>query len=111
MGGEEQCVRRIHIPGHVGVGLTLPPPLLESESSSACSANCGSRCITETRGALLRGGTIVDATLIAASPSTKNREGKRDPAMCSSKKGNQWYFDMKAHVGVDARSGLVHTRA
>jgi IS5 family transposase len=63
----------------------------------------------EARGALLRGGTIVDATLIAASPSTKNREGKRDPVMRSSKKGNQWYFGMKAHVGVDAKSGLVHT--
>jgi IS5 family transposase len=63
----------------------------------------------EARGALLRGGTIVDATLIAASPSTKNEAGKRDPQMHSSKKGNQWYFGMKAHVGVDASSGLVHT--
>jgi IS5 family transposase len=63
----------------------------------------------EARGALLRGGTIVDATLIAASPSTKNAAGKRDPEMNSSKKGNQWYFGMKAHIGVDARSGLVHT--
>jgi transposase, IS5 family len=63
----------------------------------------------EARGALLRGGTIVDATLIAASPSTKNQAGKRDPEMRSSKKGNQWYFGMKAHIGVDARSGLVHT--
>ena len=63
----------------------------------------------EARGALLRGGTIVDATLIAASPSTKNEAGKRDPQMHSSKKGNHWYFGMKAHVGVDAISGLVHT--
>ena len=63
----------------------------------------------EARGALLRGGTIVDATLIAASPSTKNAAGKRDPEMRSSKKGNQWHFGMKAHIGVDARSGLVHT--
>ena len=63
----------------------------------------------EARGALLRGGTIVDATLIAASPSTKNEAGKRDPQMHSSKKGNQWYFGMKAHVGVDVSSGLVHT--
>ena len=55
------------------------------------------------------GGTIVDATLIAASPSTKNEAGKRDPEMTSSKKGNQWYFGMKAHIGVDAESGLVHT--
>jgi IS5 family transposase len=61
------------------------------------------------KGELLRGGTIVDATLIAASPSTKNKAGKRDPEMSSSKKGNQWYFGMKAHVGVDAKSGLVHT--
>jgi len=57
----------------------------------------------EARGALLRGGTIVDATLIAASPSTKNEAQKRDPDMRSSKKGNQWYFGMKAHIGVDAK--------
>ena len=61
------------------------------------------------KGELLRGGTIVDATLIAASPSTKNQEQRRDPEMTSSKKGNQWYFGMKAHIGVDAESGLVHT--
>jgi len=63
----------------------------------------------EDKGALLRGGTIMDATLIAASPSTKNKAGKRDAQMSPSKKGNQWYFGMKAHIGVDARSGLVHT--
>ena len=63
----------------------------------------------EDRGALLRGGTIMDATLIAASPSTKNTDRKRDPDMSQSKKGNQWYFGMKVHIGVDARSGLVHT--
>jgi transposase, IS5 family len=63
----------------------------------------------EARGTLLRGGTIVDATLIAASPSTKNAAGQRDPEMRSSKKGNQWHFGMKAHIGVDASSGLVHT--
>jgi len=61
------------------------------------------------RALLLRGGTIMDATLIAASPSTKNEAGKRDPDMSQSKKGNQWYFGMKAHIGVDAKSGLVHT--
>ncbi len=59
------------------------------------------------KGELLRGGTIVDATLIAASPSTKNAAQQRDPEMSQSKKGNQWYFGMKAHVGVDAKSGLV----
>lgn len=61
------------------------------------------------KGLLLREGTIVDATLIAAPPSTKNREGKRDEEMHQTKKGQQWYFGMKAHIGVDALSGLVHT--
>jgi IS5 family transposase len=61
------------------------------------------------KGLLLREGTTVDATLIAAPPSTKNREGKRDPEMTQTKKGNQWYFGMKAHIGVDDASGLVHT--
>ena len=62
-----------------------------------------------SRGLLLREGAIVDATLIAAPPSVKNREGKRDPEMHQSKKGHQWHFGMKAHIGVDADSGLVHT--
>ena len=51
----------------------------------------------------------MDATLIAAPPSTKNKERKRDPEMSSTKKGNQWYFGMKAHIGADADSGLVHS--
>ena len=63
----------------------------------------------QERALLLRGGTIMDATLIAASPSTKNEAGKRDPDMSPSKKGNQWYFGMKTHIGVDAKSGLIHT--
>lgn len=63
----------------------------------------------QERALLLRGGTIMDATLIAASPSTKNEAGKRDPDMSQSKKGNQWYFGLKTHIGVDAKSGLVHT--
>jgi IS5 family transposase len=61
------------------------------------------------RGMILRQGTIVDATLIAAPPSTKNDARKRDPDMTSSKKGNQWHFGMKAHIGVDTAHGLVHT--
>ena len=61
------------------------------------------------KGLLLKAGTVVDATLIAAPSSTKNAGGKRDPEMHQSKKGNQWYFGMKAHIGVDADSGLVHT--
>jgi IS5 family transposase len=58
---------------------------------------------------MMREGTIVDATLIAAPPSTKNKDGKRDPEMHQSKKGNDWHFGMKAHIGVNAASGLVHT--
>lgn len=61
------------------------------------------------KGLFLREGTIVDATLIAAPPSTKNKAGCRDPEMHQSQKGNQWHFGMKAHIGVDANSGLVHT--
>ena len=61
------------------------------------------------RGLLLREGTLVDATLIAAPPSTKNREKKRDPEMHQTKKGHQWYFGMKAHIGADRDSKLVHT--
>jgi IS5 family transposase len=61
------------------------------------------------RGWLLRQGTLVDATLIAAPPSTKNRERRRDEEMSSTKKGNNDHFGMKAHIGVDADSGLVHT--
>jgi IS5 family transposase len=61
------------------------------------------------RGLLLRHGTIVDATIIHAPSSTKNKEGKRDPEMHQAKKGNQFYFGMKAHIGVDADSGPVHS--
>jgi transposase, IS5 family len=61
------------------------------------------------RGLLLREGTLVDATLIAAPPSTKNANKQRDPEMHQTKKGNQWYFGMKAHIGADRDSKLVHT--
>jgi IS5 family transposase len=61
------------------------------------------------RGLMLKTGTVVDATLIAAPSSTKNDTGERDPEMHQTKKGNQWHFGMKAHIGVDAESGLVHT--
>jgi transposase, IS5 family len=60
-------------------------------------------------GMKLSGGTIVDATLITAPPSTKNQEQSRDPEMHQSKKGNQWYFGMKLHIGADSHSGLVHS--
>jgi IS5 family transposase len=61
------------------------------------------------RGLLMREGTLVDATIIAAPPSTKNKDHARDPEMHQAKKGNQWHFGMKAHIGVDAESGLVHS--
>lgn len=70
--------------------------------------------IFEALGWIMRGGsiidaTIVDATIIAAPFSTKNANGERDPEMRQTKKGNQWYFGMKAHLGVDAGTGYAHT--
>lgn len=65
--------------------------------------------LLQHKGLMLRTGTVVDATLIAAPSSTKNAEGERDPEMKQTRKGNNWYFGMKAHIGVDAASGLVHT--
>ena len=65
--------------------------------------------LLQAKGLMLRTGTAVDATLISAPSSTKNASGERDPEMKQTKKGNNWYFGMKAHIGVDAASGLVHT--
>jgi len=65
--------------------------------------------VIEQSGYMMRGGTIVDATIINASPSTKNEEKARDPEMHQVKKGNEWHFGMKTHIGVDAGSGLVHS--
>ncbi|KHJ63034.1 IS5 family transposase, partial [Burkholderia glumae] len=61
------------------------------------------------RGLMMKEGTLVDATIIEAPPSTKNAEKRRDPDMHQTKKGNAWHFGMKAHIGVDADSGLVHS--
>lgn len=61
------------------------------------------------KGLMLREGTVVDATIIAAPSSTKNQSGERDPEMHQTKKGNQWHFGMKAHIGVDAETGITHT--
>jgi IS5 family transposase len=58
---------------------------------------------------MMKKGTVVDVTLIAAPSSTKHADGERDPERKQAKQGNQWYFGMKAHIGVDANSGLVHT--
>jgi len=61
------------------------------------------------KGMTLRSGTLVDATIIDAPSSTKNKARARDPEMSSTRKGNDWYFGMKAHIGVDAESGAVHS--
>ncbi|WP_186164838.1 IS5 family transposase, partial [Burkholderia gladioli] len=61
------------------------------------------------RGLMMKEGTLVDATIIEAPSSTKNAEKRRDPDMHQTKKGNEWHFGMKAHIGVDADSGLVHS--
>ncbi|MDW7745648.1 MAG: IS5 family transposase [Pseudomonadota bacterium] len=63
------------------------------------------------KGLFMREGTIVDATIVAAAPSTKNKAKQRDPEMKQTRKGNQWYFGLKAHIGVDAVTGLTHSVA
>ncbi len=63
----------------------------------------------QSQGVRITTGTIVDATIIHAPSSTKNREQKRDPEMHQTKKGKQWYFGMKAHVGVDSKTKLIHS--
>ena len=63
----------------------------------------------ESQGLRLREGTMVDASIIEAPSSTKNRAGERDPEMQQTKKGNQWHFGMKAHIGVDSETGIVHS--
>ena len=82
--------------------------LLEKHNLTAAIFETINRYLSD-QGLLLRQGTLVDATIIHAPSSTKNKRGKRDPEMSQTKKGNQWYFGMKAHIGVDGNSGLVHT--
>jgi transposase, IS5 family len=81
--------------------------LEEHQIGAALFAKVGELLLAN--GMKLSGGTIVDATLIAAPASTKNQEQSRDPEMHQSKKGNQWYFGMKLHIGADSQSGLVHS--
>jgi len=64
-----------------------------------------------SKGIRITTGTIVDATIIQAPSSTKNQSGKRDPEMHQTRKGNQWFFGLKAHIGVDSREGVVHSVA
>jgi transposase, IS5 family len=68
------------------------------------------RTLLDNKGLLLRSGTIVDATIIAAPSSTKNAQGERDPEMHQTRKGKDWYFGMKVHVGT-SKQGLVHSLA
>jgi IS5 family transposase len=82
--------------------------LLEAHALTAQLFDGINAHLTE-RGLLLREGTMVDATIIAAPPSTKNKDHARDPEMHQTKKGNEWHFGMKAHIGADADSGLVHS--
>ena len=82
--------------------------LLEQHDLTAAILAEVNRHLSE-RGLLMRQGTVVDATIIAAPSSTKNEDGKRDPEMHQAKKGNQWHFGMKMHSGVDAQSGLIHS--
>ena len=84
--------------------------LLEEHGLNKVFFEAINRVMVET-GHMLKGGTIVDATIINAPSSTKNAEKARDPEMHQTKKGNEWRFGMKCHVGVDAHSGLVHTIA
>ena len=80
--------------------------LLEEHGIGKLFFDAINRCL-ERAGRMMRGGTIVDATLISAPSSTKNVEKKRDPEMHQTKKGNQWHFGMKCHTGVDAGSGSI----
>ena len=82
--------------------------LLEAHRLSEQMLSASNATLSE-RGLMLKTGTVVDATLIAAPSSTKNSRGEHAPEMHQTKKGNQWHFGMKAHIGVDADSGLVHT--
>ena len=82
--------------------------LLEQNNLNKAFFEAINRVMVES-GHIMRGGTIVDATIINAPSSTKNAEKKRDPEMHQTKKGNEWRFGMKCHVGADAGTGLVHT--
>ncbi|MCC7464607.1 MAG: IS5 family transposase [Gammaproteobacteria bacterium] len=84
--------------------------LLEREELGAQILACMNAHLAE-RGFKVTTGTIVDATIIAAPPSTKNRDGQRDPEMHQTKKGNAWHFGMKAHVGVDSATKIIHSVA
>jgi len=102
--------RRHHDPTRVQLCTLL------SIKTGGCPEDCGYcpqsahyETGVERQGLLLKRGSIVDATIIGAPSSTKNQDGKRDPEMHQTAKGQQWYFGMRAHVGVDSRTKLIHT--
>jgi IS5 family transposase len=80
-----------------------------NSSLMTLTTKCGINRVMVATGHMMKGGTIMDATIINAPSSTKNAEKARDPEMHQTKKGNEWRFGMKCHIGVDAGSGLVHT--
>lgn len=82
--------------------------LIEESGLGKAFFDAINRCL-EQCGHMMKGGTIVDATLISAPSSTKNASGNRDPEMRQTKKGNQWYFGMKCHASVDAGTGFIHS--
>ena len=81
--------------------------LEQNDLGAAMFAKVGALLLAN--GMKLSGGTIVDATIIAAPSSTKNEDKARDPEMRQTKKGNQWHFGMKVHIGVDSKTGLAHS--
>jgi IS5 family transposase len=87
--------------------LKFPHLLEENDLTQAIFEEIGKHL--QAKKLLMKEGTIVDATIINAPSSTRNAEGKRDPQMHQTRKGHQWYFGMKAHIGADAESGLVHS--
>ena len=82
--------------------------LLEKHELGGAMLNAVNQYL-ESRGIRITTGTIVDATIIHAPSSTKNRSGERDPEMHQTRKGKQWYFGLKAHIGVDSKQGHVHS--
>src|SRR6266853_479177 len=82
--------------------------LLENHELGGAMLNAVNQYL-ESRGIRITTGTIVDATIIHAPSSTKNRTGERDPEMHQTRKGKQWYFGLKAHIGVDSKEGVVHS--
>lgn len=84
--------------------------LIESNGLGAALLSAVNQHLS-AKGIKVGAGTIMDATIIAAPPSTKNADGKRDPEMHQTKKGNQWHFGMKAHIGVDSKETIVHSVA